>query len=85
MVYVLLRQFEPRDTDHEPPEVRVLGVYTTPELVTAKVDRIHKANAQYPLQTLVPGERWRIGPTEDEGFFGNRPVEMWVARTEIDS
>lgn len=84
-IYVLLRQFEHRpDYDHEPPEVRVMGAYRTPEDLQARVDRIAKGNAQYPLQTLVGGQRWRIGPTEDEGFFGNRPVEMWAVETTLE-
>jgi hypothetical protein len=80
-VFVLLRQFEPRDTDSEPPEVRVLAVYESLEGLEARVDRIAKANAVYPLQRLSE-LRWRIGPEEDEGFFGNRPVEFWAVKID---
>lgn len=68
-----------RQTDgHE--EITILGVYTSVEDVETRVARIAKANKQYPLVrrgSLI----WSIGPNEDEGFFGNKPITIFARKT----
>lgn len=53
----------------------VMGVYGTVELLRKKIENIEKANPQYPM-VQVGETSWRIGPDEDEGFFGNRPIYL---------
>jgi len=73
-VFVLLRWSEFQG-NAEPDDVRVYSVHRSFEEVEAKLDRIRRANPQYELRQLSD-HFWRIGPDEDEGFFGNRPVYL---------
>lgn len=67
-VWILLKETDGGD-------VTVHAVYSTHDALIARVERIGKANPQYPLERLG-ADAWRIGPDEDEGFFGNKPVRL---------
>lgn len=56
----------------------ILGVYDNLEELEQRVRRIASANSDYPMIRLSP-TKWRIGPDEYEGFFGNRPVTLQAA------
>lgn len=74
--YVLMRWMDRYREPAHPDEVVVVGIYPDMAAVEERVGRLARANPQYPLVKL--GETmWRIGPDEDEGFFGNRAV--WIA------
>lgn len=90
-LFVLLKWTERRDAD--PNDVVVHGVFHSREEVDEKLDRIAAANAQYKLRPTMraggkPPIHYVIGPTEDEGFFGNSPVHLLVrqhpARKVVD-
>lgn len=80
--WVLLQQSVPRDTDTEPPHARVLAVYGSFRGVLDRIDKIAQANPQYPMVATAGEPRWLIGPTDDEGFFGNRPVQLWAVQVD---
>jgi hypothetical protein len=63
-----------RANQHDLDEVKVMAVYETVQDLLDRVERIRKANSQYPLTGSYPS--WRIGPEEDEGFFGNQPIHL---------
>lgn len=52
-----------------------MAVYADRDDLMARVERIAKANPQYPMERLG-ADSWRIGPDEDEGFFSNEPVYL---------
>lgn len=74
-VWVLLKETDSHTTAH--------AVYTNHLDLLARVERIGKANP-YPLERLG-ADVWRIGPDEDEGFFGNKPVYLRAVHVAIDS
>lgn len=55
--------------------VKILGVYKEWDAVLERLSRIREANSQYPMAELGPYS-WRLGPEDDEGFFGNQPVYL---------
>lgn len=60
------------------------AVYDLRDDLLARLRRIAARNSQYPLRSL--GENvWEIGPEEDEGFFGNKPVTFYAVRVERNS
>lgn len=71
---VLLRWRERLDA--RPDDVTVHALLADQEALDAKMFRIAKANSQYRLRPIgkEPHRMWRIGPDEDEGFFGNTPM-----------
>jgi hypothetical protein len=74
-------------TDHRdasPDDVKIHAVYTTMEDVIARMSRIEQKNAAagYPLRKLG-STLWRIGPDDDEGFFGNVTRYFRVVETTI--
>jgi hypothetical protein len=71
--FVLMRWTVRRDAT--PDDVVVIGIYPDLAAVEQRVERIANANRQYPLRQISP-TLWEIGPDEDEGFFGNRPVRI---------
>lgn len=75
-VWVLLKEQGDHTTAH--------AVYTTHLELLARVERIGKNNTQYPLERLG-ADTWRIGPDEDEGFFGNKPVYLRAVHVSLDS
>lgn len=76
MVHVLLKE--------RAGSVSVLGVYDAYEGVRGRLLNIEKANPQYPLRPC--GDRtWTMGPEEDEGFFGDKPVTLWVVEAKLHS
>jgi hypothetical protein len=76
-VWVLLKETAGETTAH--------AVYTNHLDLLARVERIGEANAsKYPLERLG-ADRWRIGPDEDEGFFGNKPVYLQAVYVSLDS
>ena len=75
-VWVLLRTRSGHTTAH--------AVYTAREALDARVRRIGARNPQYPLRS-VGKNHWTIGPTEDEGFFGDKPVHLDAVEVTMDS
>lgn len=73
MTYVLLRAWEREDLTLD--DVVVVGVYDSFDDLEAKVNHITRVNPQYPMVQLS-GTAWRIGPDEDEGFFGYKPMNL---------
>lgn len=63
-------------------DFKILGAYSTRDGLEAKLKRIERANPQYPLES-VGQNSWRIGPSEDEGFFGNKPVYLEARVTSL--
>lgn len=77
-VWVLLQRFDrSRNPDEAAEPGKVLGVYDDRAELDQRVERIAAANRQYPLRQRGP-DAWVIGPDEDEGFFGNRPVLLFA-------
>ena len=73
-VWVLMRE---RNYSDGTTSTGVLGVYADRDALDARVARIAAANPQYPMREVgVSGNHWVVGPTEDEGFFGNSPVDL---------
>jgi hypothetical protein len=68
--WVLLRY----ESDSNGPST-VMGVYESHDDLLARIERVRKANSQYPLTEIRPNW-WTVGPEDDEGFFGNRPVYL---------
>lgn len=71
--WVLTRQRDDSD------DFIVMGVYMTEESLADRIVRVAGSNKQYKMAQLYDGpERkvWRIGPEEDEGFFGNKPMTI---------
>ena len=56
---------------------KVHAVYEERGDLLARIERIGKANKQYRLREIRENW-WRVGPEddEDEGFFGNKPVDL---------
>ena len=73
--FVLLKWTEHRNP--QPDDVSVHAVYHTKEEMDARLERIAEANKQYPMEQ-IGANLYRMGPTEDEGFFGNSPVWLKV-------
>lgn len=73
-VWVLLKE--------QGDDTAVHGVYALRADLDARVERIGKRNPRYPLERLG-SYMWRIGPTEDEGFFGNKPVYLRAVETKF--
>lgn len=59
-----------------------MAVYRCLADLLDRVERIGRANKQYPLRAL--GDRlWVVGPEGDEGFFGNKPVYLRAVETKL--
>ena len=71
--FVLMRWQDRRDAS--PDDIIVVGIYSDMEAVEKRVDRMARANKQYPMRRISP-TLWEVGPEEDEGFFGNKPVRI---------
>jgi len=65
-VWVLLRERSDHTTAH--------AVCADRASLERKLDSI-RCNNPYPLRQ-VGDNSWTIGPTEDEGFFGNKPLHL---------
>lgn len=63
-------------------DVSVIGAYLDIKAVEERIQRIAKANPQYQMEKLSE-VHWRIGPDEDEGFFGHRPVHIYCRKAEL--
>lgn len=61
--------------------VKILGVYKEWDDLLGRLGRIRQANKQYPMAELSP-YHWRLGPEEDEGFFGHAPVYLRAEASE---
>jgi hypothetical protein len=70
--------------DASPEDIVVVGIYSNMEAVEERLKRVAKANAQYPMRRLTP-TLWEIGPEEDEGFFGNKPMRFMVRQPKVRS
>lgn len=75
-VWVLMKEMG----NHE--EVPI-GVYSTSRGVEKRLQSIEKANPQYEL-VETSKHSWRIGPEEDEGFFGHKQVSLRVQQVRLD-
>lgn len=73
-VWVLLKESGDHTTVH--------AVYARHLDLVARVQRIGEANKQYPLERLS-ADYWRIGPNDDEGFFGNKPVYLRAVQSKV--
>lgn len=62
---------------------KVMGVYSKREDLEARIQRITQANKKYPMRQLSTNV-WRVGPDEDEGFFGNHPVYLFAVESKYD-
>ena len=78
--FVLLKWRQGRQTDAD--DVTVHSIHLTEQSVVARVARIAAANSQYPMRKVGAGN-WTVGPTEDEGFFGNTPVNLKMIRSKL--
>lgn len=76
-IWVLLKESDDGHT-------KVHAAYETREALDARMVKIGERNPQYPLQHPSP-DYWFIGPKEDEGFFGNRPVRFRAQEVELKS
>jgi hypothetical protein len=81
-VWVLVRKLDSRNGEYDGDPGGVLGVYPTPEQLDARVGRIARANSQYRLRRLGD-DAWIIGPEDDEGFFGNRPLRLYAVEATL--
>lgn len=79
-VFVLVKEAPGPDGGNE--FQKVMGVYDTIDQVRARVAKIAKANARYPMREVFADRMWRVGPTEDEGFFGMQPVYLRCAEAD---
>jgi hypothetical protein len=80
--FVLLKCRQMRRTD--PTDVQVHSIHLDEESLLARVEKIRKANSQYRLRQRGPYS-WVVGPTSDEGFFGNTPMEFWAVKSKLPS
>jgi hypothetical protein len=78
--FVLLRWRQGRHA--EPDDVTVHSVHLTEQSVIDRVASIAAANSQYPMRKVGAGN-WTVGPTGDEGFFGNTPVNLKMIRSKL--
>ena len=78
--FVLLKWYQGRETDAT--DVTVHSVHLTEQSVMDRVARIATANKQYPMRRIGT-DSWVVGPTEDEGFFGNSPVHLRMLRSKM--
>lgn len=74
-VWVLLKERVRSRPTTDTGATSVIGVYASRDDLLARVQRIAKANSQYPMRT-VGDNGWVVGPEDDEGFFGHSPVEL---------
>lgn len=83
-IYVLMKHTQiPHPTiDVEPGTP--MGAYATEAGLELKLERIAKANPQYPLEQIA-NNVYRIGPEDYEGFFGDRVIYLYVHEVELFS
>jgi len=67
-VIVLLREGHSGDTT-------VHAVFADRAALDAGLRNIERINPQYSIRQLNR-DAWRIGPDEDEGFFGNHTIHL---------
>ena len=77
--WVLVRWIARQDAS--PDDIIVVGVYPDMAAVEQRVERMAVANKQYPMRRLSP-TLWEIGPQEDEGFFGHKPVRIMARQSK---
>lgn len=77
-VWVLTKTTISRQVGEE-DSTKILGVYREWDDLIARLENIRKINNKYPMSELSPYS-WRLGPEEDEGFFGHQPLYL---RAEI--
>lgn len=75
-VWVLMKQM---DSLHPEDPPVIIAAYESREDMLARVKRIGEANSQYVMMP-AGSDRWRIGPDDDEGFFGNKAVFVWATQ-----
>jgi len=63
--------------DASPEDIAIVGIYPNMEAVEERLKRVAKANTQYPMRRLT-STLWEIGPEEDEGLFGNKPMRFMI-------
>lgn len=81
-VWVLLKWTESRDDRGGGDDATVHSVHADRASLNARIDRIARTNQQYKMRQLSENF-WRIGPDDDEGFFGNRPVYLRAEEKEV--
>ena len=85
-VWILLKH---RGHFAEEVEGQVHSVYRTYEGLVSRIGRIanHKDNRRYEMRvvnsTLDGPIAWRIGPDEDEGFFGHKPMWFFAIQSDL--
>ena len=73
----------------EEVEGQVHAVYRTHDDLVARIDRIanHKDNRRHVMRvvnsTLNGPVAWKIGPDEDEGFFGHKPMWFFAVQSDL--
>ena len=78
--FVLLKCRQMRHAD--PTDVQVHSIHVDEESLLARIEKIANTNKQYPMRKSGPLS-WIVGPTEDEGFFGNTPMEFWAVKSKL--
>lgn len=78
--YALIKEIEPYSD--EGVVQTILGVYVNEDDFMTRLERIERANPQYPLEILSP-TLWRVGPQDGEGFFGDRPVYLRKVEVKV--
>lgn len=77
LAIIMKRRDRGGDVDYDDGQVH--AVYDSVEKARARVLRIaaHPDNKRFTLKETGLN-RWTLGPDWDEGFFGHRPVELWI-------
>lgn len=79
---LLMRHDRVKNPDYVAEPGKVLGVYSDRGALEERVKRIAAANSQYPMCERGP-HAWFLGPEEDEGFFGDRPVLLFAVPAQF--
>lgn len=76
-VWVLMKR-----TDEAEGTDKVHAIYETRDACFARAERILARNSQYPSRRINE-TTWRLGPEEDEGFFGAKPLWISIEEHEV--
>ena len=87
-IYLLMKKRDPSPSYEQHPEdqpqASVHAAYTNIEALESRIERI--ANNPDNRRYQMTGNReqgWRIGPSEDQGFFGQQAMRFWVVEKDL--